>query len=678
MQRAFLHQHGRHRATAAIQPAFNHCAFGRAVRIGAQLQHFRLQQNGFFELVQAGLLQRRDFHILGLAAHLFQHDLVLQQFLAHPVRVRAGPVDLVDRHDHRHVRRLGVFDRLDRLRHHAVIGGHHQHDDIRHLGAARPHGGEGLVARRVEEGDLRARRQLHLIGADMLGDATRLAGRHISMAQRVQQAGLAMVDMAHDRHHRRPRLEIGHGIARTFQAKLDIGIGDAAGAMAEFGNHQLGGVGVDRLGDGRHHAQLHQRFHHVGAARRHTVGELLHGDGFRQDHFAHHFQTIRAQQLQLGLTALALTLAAHRGERTHFLVLAFDRGLHIDAAGTAAVADLLGRRHRGAALGCRANARTAHAARRLFLFFRAHAGAGRLELQGFACGAGGSRLGARRLRPGAGGATRSGRGGTLRLDPLGRISLLGRGLFRGGGGFGGHSSFGSGDLGSGSGGGLFDGPLHSGFFLTAARFFGRGKDGNLFLLAAFGLALRGQALFGQHALARRDFRGGQSAATSGRTLPGRGIILLRLRRGALGRLQRRGRLGCGRRRRRRGGRPSWAEAPLLAHLDLHHFRAPMREALPHGSGIDGMTRIAARGRAQGKPAFGFSLVVAVTHAKSGPSTRLAGGDPAALGVTARSGPRPQHLRAAKPLFVSFPPAVPPRSRHARHGPGRKPVPAGRR
>jgi hypothetical protein len=40
----------------------------------------------------------------------------------------------------------------------------------------------------------------------------------------------------------------------------------------------------------------------------------------------------------------------------------------------------------------------------------------------------------------------------------------------------------------------------------------------------------------------------------------------------------------------------------------------MRKALPHGSGIDGMSRIATRGRAQGKPAFGFSLVVAVTHA----------------------------------------------------------------
>ena len=174
-------------------------------------------------------------------------------------------------------------------------------------------------------------------------------------------------------------------------------------------------------------------------------------------------------------------------------------------------------------------------------------------------------------------------------------------------------------LGRRSGGGrsrfLFGGALHGGLFLTAARLFGGGEDGNLLLLAAFrlalGFALRGQTLFGQHALARRDFRGSQSAAARDWARP-RTVILGR-RGGPLGRgFQRRARRGCGRcgRRRRRTGR----QATLLAHLDLHHFRAAMREALPHGSGIDGMSRIATRCRAQGKPAFGFSLVVAVTHA----------------------------------------------------------------
>src|SRR3546814_969536 len=51
-------------------------------------------------------------------------------------------------------------DRLDRLRHHAVVRRHHEHDDVGHPGAAGAHRGERLVARRVDEGDL-ARSEEH-------------------------------------------------------------------------------------------------------------------------------------------------------------------------------------------------------------------------------------------------------------------------------------------------------------------------------------------------------------------------------------------------------------------------------------------------------------------------------------------------------------------------------------
>ena len=64
-----------------------------------------------------------------------------------------GLVDLVDRHDDRHIGRARVIDGFHRLRHDAVIGGNHQHDDIRGLGAAGAHGGEGFMARRIDEGD---------------------------------------------------------------------------------------------------------------------------------------------------------------------------------------------------------------------------------------------------------------------------------------------------------------------------------------------------------------------------------------------------------------------------------------------------------------------------------------------------------------------------------------------
>ncbi len=82
------------------------------------------------QLVEAGLLGRRDLHVLRLAAHLLDDDLVAEQFLAHAVRIGVRLVHLVDGDDDRRVGGLGVADRLDGLRHHAVIGGDHQHDDV--------------------------------------------------------------------------------------------------------------------------------------------------------------------------------------------------------------------------------------------------------------------------------------------------------------------------------------------------------------------------------------------------------------------------------------------------------------------------------------------------------------------------------------------------------------------
>ena len=156
LQRATLHQHGGHRAAARIELGFDDDAVGHAVRVGLELEHLGLHEDGFLELVEIGLLGRRDLDRLHFAAQRFDLDLVLQQLGADAVGVGTGFVDLVDGDDDRHARGLGVGDRLHGLGHDAVIGGHHQHDDVRHLGAAHAHRREGFVARRVEEGDLLA------------------------------------------------------------------------------------------------------------------------------------------------------------------------------------------------------------------------------------------------------------------------------------------------------------------------------------------------------------------------------------------------------------------------------------------------------------------------------------------------------------------------------------------
>ena len=137
------------------------------------------------------------------------------ELVAHAVGVRVGPVDLVDGDDDRHCGRLGVVDRLDGLRHDAVVGGDDEHGDVGDLGAAGAHGGERLVARRVEERDLAPVGHVDLVGADVLGDAAGLGVDDRRLADGVEERRLAVVDVAHDGDDRRPGLERGPARPRT-------------------------------------------------------------------------------------------------------------------------------------------------------------------------------------------------------------------------------------------------------------------------------------------------------------------------------------------------------------------------------------------------------------------------------------------------------------------------------
>ena len=246
---------------------------------------------------------------------------MLEKVGPHLLRIGGRLVDLVDRHDHRHLGRLGVVDRLDRLRHHRVVGGDHQNHDVRHLRTAGAHGGEGGVARRVEEGQNRPAFRRHLIGADVLGDTARLARDDIGMTDRVEKRGLAVVDMAHDGHDRRARLQVLGLVLDGVDDLFHVGVGNAHGVVAEFLDDKFRRVGVDGLVHVDHHAHLHQRLDHVGGPFGHPVGKFLHHDGFRQLHVAHLLFGLVAHAHRL--LARFFLLALHRGERA--LTPAFTR-----------------------------------------------------------------------------------------------------------------------------------------------------------------------------------------------------------------------------------------------------------------------------------------------------------------------------------------------------------------
>ena len=109
---------------------------------------------------------------------------------------------------------------------------------------------------------------------------------HVGLADRVEQRRLAVVDVAHDGDDRRTRLQRLVDVGRVEQALLDVRLRDALDGVAELLGDELGGVGVDHVGDLRELALLHQHADHVHAALRHAVGELLDGDRLGDDDLA--------------------------------------------------------------------------------------------------------------------------------------------------------------------------------------------------------------------------------------------------------------------------------------------------------------------------------------------------------------------------------------------------------
>ena len=140
----------------------------------------RGEQDAFEQPIDVDPALRGDVDEHGVAAVLLGDQSVLGELLAHLGRVGVLLVDLVDRDHDRHLGRLGVVQRLDRLRHDAVVGRDHQDDDVGGLGTTGTHGGERLVTRGVDERDrpvFALVLHVHLVGTDVLGDAAGLAAR---------------------------------------------------------------------------------------------------------------------------------------------------------------------------------------------------------------------------------------------------------------------------------------------------------------------------------------------------------------------------------------------------------------------------------------------------------------------------------------------------------------------
>ena len=122
---------------------------------------------------------------------------------------------------------------------------------------------------------------VHLIGADVLGNAAGLARRHVGVADIVQQGGLAVVDVAHDHHPRGAGLQILLLLSSAVSMSRSSMV-----TMTSFSTLQPssigndgGGVEVDDLAEGGHDAHSSSGVLTTSAPVFHAGSQFAHADG---------------------------------------------------------------------------------------------------------------------------------------------------------------------------------------------------------------------------------------------------------------------------------------------------------------------------------------------------------------------------------------------------------------
>ena len=282
-QGARLHQHGGGGAAPPVQVGFHDDAGGVPVGVGFQLHYLGQHRQVFQQVVHALARLRRNGHGDDLAAPVLNQQVAFTELAFDYFGLGAGQVHFVDGDHDGNVGGAGVGNGFVGLRHNAVVGGHDQHGDVGDAGAPGADGGEGFVSRRVQKGDGAAFAG-HLIGADVLGDAAGFLVHDGGLADVVQQAGFAVVDVTQDGDDRGACLQVFVPVLAG--AGVDgAGVG---GVFRQPGAHPVGGGGdggdlmVDDLVHGDHNAVSHQLFDDINGRLVQEFGQFFYGEGFRQ------------------------------------------------------------------------------------------------------------------------------------------------------------------------------------------------------------------------------------------------------------------------------------------------------------------------------------------------------------------------------------------------------------
>ena len=177
--------------------------------------------------------------------------------------------------------------------------------------------------------------EAHLVGADVLGDAAGFARGHVGFANGIEERGLAVIDMAHDRDHG----GTGHfdhvgfvGFEHLFDGLVLqlLFVADDVGGGAELGRDILHHLGVEGLVDGDEDAAHEQRRDQVLGADLELLGQVLDADALGHRDFTGNRQRLLGEvgrpaktarrdkalhRAFLGLGILLATAAATPGRR---------------------------------------------------------------------------------------------------------------------------------------------------------------------------------------------------------------------------------------------------------------------------------------------------------------------------------------------------------------------------
>ena len=149
-----------------------------------------------------------------------------------------------------------MVDGLLGLGHDAVVGSNDNDGNVRYLCTTGTHGGKRFVTGSVEECNVASILQFHVVRTDVLCNTSGFTGNHVGLADVVQQRGLTVVYVTHNRYNRSAGQQVFLVVFNHINGLANLGA-DIFCLEAELLSDNVNGFGVHTLVDADHDTNAH-------------------------------------------------------------------------------------------------------------------------------------------------------------------------------------------------------------------------------------------------------------------------------------------------------------------------------------------------------------------------------------------------------------------------------------